>query len=238
MSRVIAQLIIALCVSLAVSAGGAWPVFSTKKLGTNHQEAASQIKIAVLDFSVAPRVVERRDERRRLVRTEKSVTTEKDVRGWWFGSNDVYYNENVGRIAADIFDEELRKSPMFDVYSRQDLRRFYAEKAARIAKKLNMDDKQARASLEKLDPLAIGRELGVDKVVVGRICDAEFRKNRTFGPFASVTSFNVSVYDVKTGHVDFSKTYGGHDMFTSVYGNFESRAKKFAKEFQRTLSSK
>lgn len=238
MSRVIAQIIIASCLSFAVSAGGAWPVFSAKKPAPNRQEAAGQIKIAVLDFSVAPRVVERRDERRRLVRTEKPVTTEKDVRGWWFGSNDVYYNENVGRIAADIFDEELRKSSLFDVYSRQDLRRFYAEKAARIARKLNLDDKQARASLEKLDPLAIGRELGVDKVVVGRICDAEFRKNRTFGPFASVTSFNVSVYDVKTGRVDFSKTYGGHDMFTSVYANFESRAKKFAKEFQRTLSSK
>jgi len=231
--RVFAALACLLCATVA----GAWPTFGLKKDRSQAAVRSEKIKIAVLDFSVAPRIEERRDARRRLVRTEKPVTTEKDVRGWWFGSNDVYYNENVGRIAADIFDEELRKLPGLELFSRQDLRRYYAEKVSKISKKLKIDEKQARASLEKLDPLAVGRELGVDKVVVGRICDAELRKNRTFGPFASVTSFNVSIYDVKTGQVEFSKTYRTHDNFTSVYANFESRAKKFAKEYQQTLTA-
>lgn len=215
-----------------VGALSAWPLFGSKKLASPPKE----ISIAVLDFSVAPRIVEKRDERRRLVYSEKPVQTEKDVRGWWFGSNDVYYNENIGRIAADIFDEELRKVDFFKVYSRQDLRLFYAEKKETIRKKLNTDERTAARSLEKLDPIAIGRALGVEKVVVGRICDAELRKNRTFGPFASVTSFNVTVYDTKTGTAEFSKSYASHDNFTSVYLNFEKRAKKFARELQRSYA--
>ncbi|MGB9691480.1 MAG: hypothetical protein ACPL7D_04870 [Candidatus Sumerlaeaceae bacterium] len=219
------------------SIAGAWSIFGSKKSVTE-PPPQEKIRIAVLDFSVAPRIVERRDEHRRLVRTEKPVETEKDVRGWWFGSNDVYYNANIGRIAADIFDEELRKLPELAVYSRQDLRLFYTEKRAKIEKKLKLDEKSAAASLDKLDPIAVGRELGVDKVLLGRICDAELRKNRTFGPFASVTSFNVTVYDVKSGRVDFSESYAGHDNFKSVYGNIEGRAKKFARKYQKSLHAK
>ncbi len=233
--RISFMVAVASCLALA-SIASAWPSFGFKR--SKPEAPKEKIKIAVLDFSVAPRVVERRDERRRLVRSEKPVETEKDVRGWWFGSNDVYYNANIGRIAADIFDEELRKLPELDVYSRQDLRVLYAEKKQKIAKKLKLDDKAAAASLDRLDPLAIGRELGVEKVVVGRICDAELRKNRTFGPFASVTSFNVTVYDVKTGQVDFSQSYRGHDNFKSVYGNIESRAMKFARKYQQLLHAK
>jgi hypothetical protein len=219
---------------LAVSAAGAFPFSGLWR--KQEPPPCQKVKIAVLDFSMAPRMVERRDERRRLVRTEKPVETEKDVRGWWFGSNDVYYNANMGRIAADIFDGQLRTVPWLVVYSRSDLRTFYAEKKDRIAKKLKLDDKAAAAALEKLDPVEVGRELGVDKVVVGQICDAELRKNRTFGPFASVTSFNVSIIDTKTGRVEMSKSYRGHDNFSSVYSSIEDRAKKFTRELQKTCT--
>ncbi len=227
----------ALMVSALTSLGTAftWPGLSRK---APTPQTLPKLRLVVLDFSMAPRIVERRDERRRLVRTEKPVETEKDVRGWWFGSNDVYYNANLGRIAADIFDEKMRMLPCVDVFSRQDLRAYYAQKRSRIAKKLDLNQKEAEAALEKLDPVAIGRELGVDKVVVGRLCDAELRKNRTFGPFASVVSFNVTVYDVKTGQPELSKSYRGHDNFSSVYSSIESRAKKFVREFEKSYCAK
>lgn len=228
------RLMCAVVVAVGLTSAGAALTLPGLKKKVPARSPAPKVRIAVLDFSMAPRIVERRDERRRLVRTEKPVETEKDVRGWWFGSNDVYYNANLGRIAADIFDEKLRTLPCVEAFSRQDLRAYYAQKRSRIAKKLDLSEKEAETALEKLDPTAIGRELGVDKVVVGRLCDAELRKNRTFGPFASVVSFNVTVYDVKTGHAELSKSYRGHDNFSGVYSSIEGRAKKFIRDFEKT----
>lgn len=234
MARLSAILAMILVGMLAVSPVHGWPFLGRSEHGQKPPQ--HRIRVAVLDFSVAPRVVERRDEHRRLRYSEKEVETEKDIRGWWFGSNDVYYNANIGRIAADIFDEQLRSVPGLDVYSRQDLRVFYAEKKQKIRKRLSIDERSAARALEQLDPIAVGRELGVDKVVVGRICDAELRKNRTFGPFASVTSLNVSLYDVHSGRIELSRSYATHANFTSVYANIEGRAKKFARDIQRLLA--
>ncbi|RMH26972.1 MAG: hypothetical protein D6691_07315 [Candidatus Hydrogenedentota bacterium] len=198
--------------------------------------SAQRPKAVVLDFTMAPRVVEYRDEHRRLKYAEKPVETEKDVRGWWFGSNDVYYNANMGRIAADLFDEALHNAGLFNLVSRQDLRLYYADKKAYLQKKMKLGDKEAAQALEKLNPILIGRELGVEKVIVGHICDSEFRKNRTFGPFASVTSFQVSVYDVRTGELEFTRNYGGHDLFASQYTNFERRAARFVRDLKKHYS--
>jgi hypothetical protein len=209
--------------SLAASGvSGAQPVSS---------QPGPQVSVVVLDFTMAPRVAEKRDERRRLQYSDKPVETEKDRRGWWFGSNDVYYNSNMASIAGDLFEEKLRDCGAFRMYSRQDLRLYYADKKDFLKKKMTLDEKQAAKSIEMLNPVSIGRELGVDKVVTGYICDSEFRKNRTFGPFASVSSFTVSVYDTRTGNLEFTKNYGGHDMFASQYTHFERRAERFVRDF-------
>jgi len=182
----------------------------------------------VLDFSLAPRVVEWRDpQTRELKYSTKPVESEKDIKGWWFGSLDVFYNDTMGNVAADIISDTLRASGPFKIYSREDLRYYMADKRELIQKKFSDLDKSAvEQALLALNPVSIGRELSVDKVIVGRICDSETRVSRTFGFFTSASSFWIAVYDTKSGKIEFQKQYGGIRAFRTQYSNFEKDARQ------------
>src|SRR5690606_29814321 len=125
----------------------------------------------VLDFSVAPRVSEQRDCCTRNINyREKDVETEKDSRGWWLGRQDIYVNGNVGRMAADLMAERLQEDCTYKVVSRGDLKYYYADKRDLIAKKFpQMSSDEVKKSILVLDPVSIGKELGVQKVMVGHI---------------------------------------------------------------------
>lgn len=193
---------------------------------------------AVLDFSMAPRVVERRDPCTRQMRyTTKPVETEKDLRGWWFGSQDVYYNANMGRIAADLFSEALQGCGMYTVYSRSDLRRYYTDKQEVLAKQLSLNGPQLDQAILALNPVMVGHELGVEKVVVGHICDSEMRHNRTSGSTSAATSFSVSVYDVASGKLEFTKQYGGVKARYSQYSAFEEDAQRFVADLKKAQNT-
>lgn len=192
------------------------------------------LRLAVIDFSMAPRVVEKRDEcTRKLHYAEKDVKTEKDVRGWWFGAQDVYYNENMGRIAADLFEEAIGETYCYELYRRSNLKYYYADKKDILRDKLKLSGKELNKAVLALNPVAIGREIGVDKVVVGHITDSEMRHNRTFGPYSSAASFEVSVYDCKTGKQEYTRQFYNVKGFRSQYSLFEQAAGKFAKDLQQ-----
>ena len=170
---------------------------------------AKGVTAVVLDFSLADRMVEKRDPCTRELQTgTKPLDTEADVRGWWLGSVDVYYNANIGRQAATLVSDALRKSCVFDMYSRQDLRRYYMDKREVLEKQFTqLSDKEVDHALLALNPVKVGKQLGVDKVIVGRICDSELRHSRAFGYFTSAASLWVTVYDVKTGRTEFQQEY-------------------------------
>jgi hypothetical protein len=65
---------------------------------------------------------------------------------------------------------------------------------------------------------------------VGHICDSEMRKSRTFGPWSSAASYTVSVYDVKSGGLDFSSEYRDVDSLSTQYALFEKHAETFARD--------
>lgn len=188
----------------------------------------------VLDFSVAPRVSEHRDCcTRRISYTEKEVVTEKDSRGWWLGRQDIYVNANVGRMAADLITDALRTDCVYQVRSRSDLKYYYADKKDLIRKKFSqMSEKEINKAVLLLDPVAIGRELGVQKVVVGHICDSELRKAVAPGSFASVASLTVAVFDVATGRIEFEKCYRKIRNHSTQYFHFE----KIAEEVSRDIA--
>lgn len=177
----------------------------------------------VLDFSVAPRVSESREYgTRRLTYKEKEVVTEKDSRGWWLGRQDIYVNANIGRIAADLLTDKLRETGLYKVRSRHDLKYYYADKKDLIKKKYGkMSDDDLKKAILLLDPVSIGREMGVDKVIVGQICDSELRKAVAPGSFASVASFNVAVFDVASGRMEFEKCYRKIAYHSTQYFQFE-----------------
>lgn len=190
--------------------------------------AVPSTRVAVLDFSLAPRVVEQRDcKTRDLHYAEKPVETEKDVRGWWFGSQDVYYNGNMGLIAADLFSDALCAKGWI-VYPRPDLRKYYADKKEILGSKLKLGGADLERALWKLNPVEIGREIGADKVVVGHISDSELRHNRALGGFGTSVGFRVSVYDVKTGALELTKEFSGFHRSSTPYAVYEDSADTFA----------
>lgn len=184
----------------------------------------------VLDFSLAPRVTELRDpQTRELKYSTKPVESEKDIKGWWFGSLDVFYNDVMGNAAADVISDALRANGPFKIYSREDLRYYYADKRELIEKKFDsMDRKTVDQALLALNPVSIGREIGAGKVIVGRVCDTETRVSRAFGFYTSASSFWVAVYDTASGKIEFQKQYGGIRAFRTQYSNFEKDAQQIA----------
>lgn len=186
----------------------------------------------VLDFSVGPRVSEARDCcTRRIGYTEKEVVTEKDSRGWWLGRQDIYVNSNVGRMAADLLTEELLSQCMYQLRSRGDLKYYYADKKDLLRKKFKMSDSELKKAILQLDPVSIGREMGVQKVIVGHICDSELRKAVAPGSFASVASLTVAMFDTTTGQIEFERCYRKVANHRTQYFQFELIAKELARDF-------
>lgn len=195
-------------------------------------------KAVVLDFPMRERLVEWRDECRNPQEASKPVETEKAIRGWWFGSNDIYYNANVGRLAADVISDQLRESGTYQVYSRENLKYYYADKKDILREKFpDMSDKDVNAAMLKLDPIEIGKELGVDKVVVGMIGDSEMRHSRAWGYFNSTMTFRVAVLDVKTKTFEFDQPYGGSKGRHSQYTALEEFAVLVVKDIQKTMAT-
>jgi curli biogenesis system outer membrane secretion channel CsgG len=185
-------------------------------------------KVVVLDFSMAPRVSESRDENRQLQYSDKEVKTETEIRGWWFGSTDVYFSESAGKMAADLFSDAIREEGAFNLYSRENLKYYYADKKEVLNTKLKIADKDLDKALLTLNPVRVGREVGADKVVVGHICDSERRHSRAFGYFGTMNSYQVSVYDVRSGRLEYTQSFSGFRGRRSPYGAFEEDAGKFA----------
>lgn len=185
----------------------------------------------VLDFSLSPRVVESREYcTRRLGFDAKDVVTEKDRRGWWLSRQDLYFNGNAGIMAADIFNDTFREKCVFRVASRGDLKKYYADKRELLNDKFSLSSEQLRKALVQLDPISIGREMGVDKVVVAHICDSELRKAVMPGSFASAISMNVAIFDVATGRLEFDRCYQEVKRKTTTYFHYEALAAQVTKE--------
>ena len=209
------------------------PAFAAAEVfGHHHSNPPGPCPTAVvLDFSVAPRVVEKRECcTRRLTYTEKELVTEKDYRGWWLSHQDIFVNSNVGRMAADIFSDYLRDNSLYAITSRGDLKYYYADKRDLITKKLDLKGDALEKALLQLDPVTIGKEMGVDKVIVGHICDSELRKAVAPGSFASVVSMNVAIFDVATGKLDWDKCYTKIRNHSTQYFHYEKIAEEFGED--------
>lgn len=188
-------------------------------------------KAVVLDFTVGPRIAERRDpQTRELIRTEKEVKTEKDSRGWWFGRQDIYVNENVGRIASDLISEQIKTDQTYSILSRYDLKYYYADKKDLISKKLSLTGDDLKKSILVLDPVKVGQELGVQKVIVGHICLSELTKSRKIGNFTSEAILDVVMYDVATGRVEFHQRYDSRRKHSTQYFHYEKIAENVSND--------
>jgi hypothetical protein len=146
-------------------------------------------KVAVVDFSIDP-----------TLRTDL-----KTLEGWWFGSRSVYRNENVGRNVADEVAKTLRGLPYIDLASRLDYRyyiegkRQLLEVAFEEVEDIKYETQDYDRMIETIDPIEIGRELGVDLVVAGHVDNAYMAHNRTVEWIWSGVEIRVDVLNVRTG---------------------------------------
>jgi len=209
------------------------PAFA-RLFGHHHSNPEGVAPCAVvLDFSVSTRAAEVRDCcTKDLGYLEKEVVTEKDRRGWWLGRQDLYFNSNVGRMAADIFAEKIHDSGIYQVISRENLKYYYADKKDLIRGKLGLTGDALNKAILQLDPVQIGREMGVHKVIVAHICDSELRKAVLPGSFASVVSMQIAIFDVATGRIEFETCLKKIRNHSTQYFHYEEIAEDFLEDLR------
>ncbi|MCD6385601.1 hypothetical protein J7M23_07450 [Candidatus Sumerlaeota bacterium] len=179
-----------------------------------------RFKLAVLNFALA-----------------REVKTPKEIKGWWFGARDIYYNPYVGETFADVLADEISKRcPFIDVYSRMDIK-YYLLSKREILKRHFPELKEAELTktINELDPVDIGRELGVDKVISGVIYDCHTSHHRTFHWWSSVVEAEVKLIDVDSGKVEWQNRMRLRKKFLSWLGTAEVLASKMVKAMEKEL---
>jgi len=171
-------------------------------------------RLAVLDFKVPA------DWRDPVI----ADSIKKERQGWWFGSRDVWHNPGMGRLAGDLFAHELNKLSFVRVVPRSDIKYYIANKRELVRRKLDekrrvladspkpedralaehiqkMTDADYDREVENLSPREIGRELKVDRVLIGQIHNLYLAHNRTIDWFWSSVDLEVNLLDVDSGKV-------------------------------------
>ena len=166
-------------------------------------EGKQSITIAVLDFK-AP----------------NNPDNEKYIKGWWFGSRDIYKNKNAGINYSDIFAEELEKSGLFKVYKRSEFKYYMADLRGKLKKQYPaLADENNKNKFEEIvaniDPLITGKDLGVDKILVGEVDSYYTAHSRAFHTWASKVNVSAKIVDVKTGKTEWEAKYKNKDAFSA-----------------------
>ena len=227
-----------ICALVAVVALCAAPSFAAKTTKNKTAPAAPRCpRAVVLDLPTGCREVYKRDECRCLLDIQKPLETESDIRGWWLMSQDLYFNGNVGSMAADIISDTLKRECLFEMFPREDLRRILADKRDILKEKLNVSGDKLDAAVAKIDPVKLGRELGVDFVVLGHICSAETRHSRSAGYFNTTLAFSVVIVNVHTCRPVFQFSYGGQKGRYLQYGAFEYYAGILAGDIRKHMET-
>lgn len=179
---------------------------------------APSFRLAVLDFAVP-------SEWRDPVMPDK---LKKERKGWWFGSRDIWRNPGYGRAAADALAREMNQLPFVHMVSRADvayymgaklklIRETLDEQRRKLEKSDNLKDWQEAERIraltdadydrlvETLPPREIGRELKVDRVLVGRVHEAYLAHNRTIHWYWSRVDIEAQLIDVESGKALWSR---------------------------------
>lgn len=160
-----------------------------------------EVKVAVLDGRVAFDVSRRGD-----------LTEE----GWWFSARDRFRSPNPGIQLGEALSVSLAKVPGVEVYSRDDLSVYFAQKERLLRRSYPKLDSWGRKQLLlEQDPLDFGRSLNVDYIVRSEVREASTVTNRTFSWWYSTFEANVEVWDVARGRLVFTESWKDADAFDS-----------------------
>lgn len=154
--------------------------------------------------------------------------------GWWFGSRERYRPGSMGHFTAQAVSDELAGVPGVDVYSREDIGVFMAQKQRLLRRAYPQLDVHARTEiLVQQDPLDYGRALNVDYVVRPVINEFTMVNSRVFTWWSCYLDATVEVWDVDRGELVAAYRSGKRGYFVSPL----TMGERFARRSARRASS-
>lgn len=175
------------------------------------------IRIAVLDFSV-PEV----------------FNTPKEIRGWWFGAHDIYRNPHAGEDFADALSRRLRQFAFVNVYPRGDLKMYMAMQNNRVMRAYpQLSKTEIDELLEQIAPWEWGRDMGVDKVITGRLLVGRTVHNRTIHWWYSTVEARIQLIDTESGTIDWETAMRCTKQLASQQRTQEQLADRVARKLKK-----
>lgn len=154
--------------------------------------------------------------------------------GWWLGARDRYVSPNSGVIVANALAEQFNRIPGVEVYSREDLEIYMAQKERVLKREYpELDSWQRKRLLTMMDPLLYGRSLNVDYVLTNSVAESKLITNRTFSWWYSRLEVTVQLWDVPSGTMVREWKWQDADNFDSPLALAEECARELAREARR-----
>ncbi|MBI5155020.1 hypothetical protein HZA57_07265 [Candidatus Poribacteria bacterium] len=179
------------------------------------------VRVAVLDGMMAPEAPE-------------ATETRQSVSGWWFGSTDRFDSGNASLVVAEAVSREFGNLPGVQVYPREDLRAYMAQKERVLRRAYpDLQPQERLQILEEQNPVDYGRSLEVDYVVSSRVSEARTTHNRTFHWWGSHVAFDLDVWETATGKKVWSANVKSGRLFSSQVGTIEEMARSLRREALR-----
>lgn len=178
-----------------------------------------QVRIAVLDG-----------------RTDYAVNGTSEIQdvGWWFSARDRYLSTNVGTLLGEALSKEFAKIKGVEVYSREDLQIYMAQKERALKRNYpQLSSNERKALLLQQDPIDYGRSLNVDYVLTSDVIEAKTITNRTFVWWYSHVDVIVQLYDVSKGELVWTRPWADTDNLDSQFALVQECARETARKAKR-----
>lgn len=177
------------------------------------------VKLLVVDFDVSRDIAE----------------TPRQIKGWWFGSRDIYQNPNAGEIFSDLISERLnREISCVDVYSRTDFRYYLANKKDRLSKAYpDLSEESLDNLFSEVPAVDFARDLQMDLVLIGKLNRCYTGHSRTFHTWSSLVDADAILLDTETGEPEWSGHFKSRKKFRSQSAAMEKLAKRMIKQIKK-----
>lgn len=181
------------------------------------EERVPKMKVLIMDFEMTAGMAE----------------TPRAIRGWWFGARNIYQNPRSGTIFAERLSANLAVYPYVNLFSRVDLRYYFARKRGRLMDAYSyLDEDEIDGLLRDVPALDYARELGADKLISGRIVENYLSENRTIHNWKSKAHIKCVLIDVASGEEEWKGEYELTERFASQSTVTEEIARRAARDLK------
>lgn len=165
-----------------------------------------------------------------------NITTSNEIQSWWFGSKDIYYSDNAGRLFSDYLANNLVLYKL-NIISRTDIAYFLLDKKDEIKKEYPvLTEEEINSYLTKANPIDFGKTFDADIVIAGRIIQCKTIHNRTFHWWKTFAQIEIDVFDIRNEKKLFSHNLKKTKYFWSNAYTLDFISKIAAKDINKRLN--